>query len=155
MRFNPSLFSRFAPLALVSLLFALTVSAARAAADFKFEVQLVWATTATNSPNPEHKPVEEEVHKKLSELPLKWKHYFEVKSENIRVSKNETREARLSKICRISVRDIDGKNFEFALIGKNEPVLKRTQKLPKGEMLVLGGNAPDATAWLVVLKRIE
>lgn len=154
MRFNLSFFPRFAPLAFVCVMFALTVSGAPAK-DFKFEAQLVWATTATNSPNPEHKPVEEEVQKKLNELPLKWKHYFEVKSENLRVSKNETREAKLSKTCRILVKDIDGKNFEFALIGKDEPVLKRTQKLPKGEMLVLGGNAPDATGWLVVLKRIE
>jgi len=33
--------------------------------------------------------------------------------------------------------------------------VKRKQSLPKGEMLVLGGNAPNSTAWLVALKRIE
>jgi hypothetical protein len=31
--------------------------------------------------------------------------------------------------------------------------LKRTQALPKGETLVLGGNAPNATSWFVVLKQ--
>jgi len=34
-------------------------------------------------------------------------------------------------------------------------VVKRTQALPKGEILVLGGNAPNATAWLIILNRIE
>jgi hypothetical protein len=34
-------------------------------------------------------------------------------------------------------------------------VVRRIQKLPKGEILVFGGNAPNATAWLVILKRIE
>jgi hypothetical protein len=33
--------------------------------------------------------------------------------------------------------------------------VKRTQALPKGEILVLGGNAPNASAWLVILKRID
>jgi hypothetical protein len=27
--------------------------------------------------------------------------------------------------------------------------------LPKGEILVLGGNAPNASAWLVIVKRID
>jgi hypothetical protein len=44
---------------------------------------------------------------------------------------------------------------EVSLVGKGKDVAKRTQKLPKGETLVLGGNAPNATAWLVVLKRLE
>ena len=42
-----------------------------------------------------------------------------------------------------------------ALFGKGKETLRRMQNLPKGEMLVLGGNAPNATGWLVVLKRIE
>jgi hypothetical protein len=32
---------------------------------------------------------------------------------------------------------------------------KQTQPLAKGEMLVLGGNAPNATSWLLILKRLE
>jgi hypothetical protein len=34
-------------------------------------------------------------------------------------------------------------------------VLKRTQTLAEGKTLVLGGNAPDETGWLVVLKRTD
>jgi hypothetical protein len=50
---------------------------------------------------------------------------------------------------------VEGSDFEVSLIGKGEPVLKRTQSLPAADMLVLGGNAPDSNGWLVVLKRIE
>jgi hypothetical protein len=32
---------------------------------------------------------------------------------------------------------------------------KRTQPLGKGEMIVLGGNAPNSTCWLLTLKRLE
>lgn len=123
--------------------------------DFRFEAQLIWATTSDKSPDPNHKPADAEVRKKLDDLPLKWKSYFLVRRENFAVAAAGSSEVTLSDKCKISVKDIDGKNFEVALIGKGESVLKRTQKLPKGEMLVLGGNAPDSTGWLVVLKRIE
>jgi len=53
------------------------------------------------------------------------------------------------------VSNINGTEVEVSLIGKGKEVVKRKQSLPKGEMLVLGGNAPNSTAWLVVLKRIE
>ena len=45
-----------------------------------------------------------------------------------------------------------GHELEVTLIGKGKEVVKRKQSLPKGEMLVLGGNAPNSTAWLVVLE---
>lgn len=61
----------------------------------------------------------------------------------------------MSDQCRIGVADVDGRHVEVSLIGKGEPVLKRIQPLSKGETLVLGGNAPDSTGWLVVLKRVE
>ncbi len=50
---------------------------------------------------------------------------------------------------------LGGAKLEVVLFGKGKETLRRTQTLPKGEMLVLGGNAPNATAWLIVLKRIE
>jgi hypothetical protein len=125
------------------------------AKDLKFEAFLVWATNAEKSPDPDHKPVDAGVRKKLSELPLKWKNYFEVHRELFAVPKGGSEKATLSDKCKIGVTDVDGKHVEVSLIGKGEPVLKRTQPLSKGEMLVLGGNAPDETGWLVVLKRID
>jgi hypothetical protein len=61
----------------------------------------------------------------------------------------------ISEKCQLNVSKISVTEVEVALIGKGKEVVKRKQSLPKGEMLVLGGNAPNSTAWLVVLKRIE
>jgi hypothetical protein len=136
------------------VVFAINAVAAPAK-DFKFEGQLIWATMSDTSPDPAHEPVDDETRKQLSQLPLKWKNYFLVKKVRFSVSEKGSKEVSLSDKCKISVKDLDGKSFEVALVGKGEPVLKRTQKLPKNESLVLGGNAPDSTGWLVLLKRIE
>jgi len=125
------------------------------ARDMKFEAFLVWATNAEKSPDPKHKPVSEEVRKKLQELPLKWNNFFEVNRDKFTVSKGGSEKSTLSDKCKLRVTDVGARQFEVSLIGKGEPVLTRTQPLARGEMLVLGGNAPDETGWLVVLKRIE
>ena len=124
-------------------------------AELRFEAFLIWATNADKSPNPAHKPVTPEVRRKLSGLPLKWKNYFEVNRQQFAVASGGSDRVELSKKCALELRDIDGKHVEISLFGKGEQVLKRTQALPQGEMLVLGGNAPDETGWLVVLKRVE
>ena len=154
MRFKQSSLPRLALLAAACVLLAFATVAAQAK-DLKFEALLVWATNAEKSPDPNHKPIESDVREKLSELPLKWKNYFQVTNKSLSLPKGGVVEVALSEKCKSSVKDIDGKNVEVALIGKGDSVLKRTQALPKGEMLVLGGNAPNSTGWLVVLKRIE
>lgn len=154
MRSRPILPAWCAGLCALGLLLSMPTEAGQAG-DLRFEAILVWATNAEKSPNPDHKPVETEVRRKLHELPLKWKHYFEVSRKQISVSRSGSGKASLSKKCELEVTDVDGEHVEVALIGKGEPVLKRTQALPKGEMLVLGGNAPDETGWLVVLKRTD
>lgn len=149
--FLPAFFRGLRGLVLCSLL-AATVTLA---GDSKFEAQLIWGTNDSKSPDPKHKPVEAEVQKKLSDLPLKWKNYFEVNRKTMEVPQGESTKAVLSEKCTVEVKELDGKKVEVSLVGKGEPVLKRTQPLPKGEILVLGGNAPNATAWLVTLKRTE
>lgn len=125
------------------------------AEDLKFEAFLVWATNAEKSPNPNHKPVNAEVRKKLHELPLKWKNFFEVNRKIITAARGGVGKAGLSPKCTIQVKDLGGTFIQVSLIGRGKRVLKRTQPLPPGEMLVLGGNAPDETGWLVALKRIK
>jgi hypothetical protein len=44
---------------------------------------------------------------------------------------------------------------EITLFGKGVEVMKRTQAFAKDDTVVLGGPAPNSTAWLVFLKRIE
>jgi hypothetical protein len=140
---------------LAILLFLVFAGVAAPAKDLKFDAVLVWATNAEKSPDPGHKPVDEDVRRKLSELPLKWANYFEVNRKGLTVARGGADEVALSDKCKIEVKDIDGKTFEISLIGKGESVLKRIQPLPRKEMLVLGGNAPNSTGWLVVLKRTD
>jgi len=138
----------------VFFLFA-TATARAAAGDMKIEAQLIWATNDKSDPNPEHKPVAPEIREKLKQLPLKWANYFEVNKIALDLSKGESGNAKLSDKCEVTVKNLEGTQVEVALIGKGDPVWKRIQSLPKGEVLVLGGNAPNSTAWLVALKRVK
>ena len=78
------------------------------AADFKFEAQLIWATNDQKSPNPKHKPVEAEVRKKLSDLPLKWKNYFEVNRKTMELARGGSQKVALSEKCTLEIKDVDG-----------------------------------------------
>jgi hypothetical protein len=126
------------------------------AADAKFEAQLIWATNDKKCNDPKLKPVEPEIRGKLSELPLKWENYFEVNRQLCRVHKGGTNSLTLSEKCKVEVKRLGEKKVEVTLHGhKGSVCYTRTQPLPKGEILVLGGNAPNSTAWLVTLKRTE
>ena len=125
------------------------------AAPVKLQVQLIWGTSDNHSPDPTHKPVEREVKMKLKDLPLKWDHYFEVNRKDFEVTASGASKVPLSEKCALEVKSLGGSKLEIVLFGKGKETLRRTQTLAKGEMLVLGGNAPNATAWLIVLKRTE
>jgi hypothetical protein len=125
------------------------------AATLKLQVQLIWGTGDDHSPDPKHKPLESDVKAKLKDLPLKWSNYFEVNRKDFEVPASAATKVPLSEKCELEVKSIGGSKLEIALFGKGKETLRRTQTLAKGEMLVLGGNAPNATAWLIVLKRLE
>jgi len=137
------------------LLFATLPGHSAQTTEFKFETQLIWATNDEKSPNPKHKEAGPEIRKKLQELPLKWKSYFEVNRKQFSVSKGIVTKVAMSEKCGVDVKDSDGKNVEVTLISKGERVWTRKQPLPKGEILILSGNAPDKTAWLITLKRMD
>jgi hypothetical protein len=123
--------------------------------EMKVEAQLVWGTNNKESPDPKHKPVSEEVRKKLLALPLKWTNYFEVNRKLLRIPLASQRKEALSEKCAVEVKYLGKSKVEIVLIGKGEQIEKRTQDFPLSETLVLAGKAPDETAWLVVLKRVE
>jgi hypothetical protein len=126
------------------------------AAGMKFQATLVWGTDDAKPPEgKDYKPVEAEIRKKLKELPLKWANWFEVNRKDATAAPNGLTKVPMSEKCELEVKNLDGSSVEVSLIGKGKEVMKRRQTLPKGEILVLGGNAPNSTAWLVVLKRIE
>jgi len=126
-----------------------------AAADLKLEAQLIWGTNDPKSPDPKHKPAEAAVARKLRSLPFKWANYFEVNRQQFIVSATETRRVVLSKECTISVRQLAAGKVEVTLFGKGRQVTKVSQELPKGEFLVTGGEAPNFTSWLVVLRQVD
>ncbi len=126
------------------------------AAELRLEARLVWGTDDPKPPEGKnYNPVGPEISKKLKELPLKWANYFEVSRRSFGVPPAATKREPVSEKCELVVRNLGNSMVEVSLIGKGKEVMKRSQALPKGEMLVLGGNAPNSTAWLVILKRIE
>jgi len=125
------------------------------AADLKLEAQLIWGTNDPKSPDAGHKPAEPEVRKKLKSLPFKWENYFEVNRLQFAVPKDGARRIAMSKECEILVKNLGNSAVEVSVFGKGERVGKITQALPKGELLVTGGNAPNFTAWFVVLRQTD
>jgi hypothetical protein len=124
--------------------------------DLKLQAFLLWGTDDVKPPEgKDYKPVDLEVRQKLKDLPLKWTNWFEVNRKDFVAPQGTMKEVSMSAKCQLHVRKFIGPEMEVTLIGKGKEVVKRKQSLPKGEMLVLGGNAPNSTAWLVVLKRIE
>ena len=59
----------------------------------------------------------------------------------------------MSDQCEIVVKPIEHQKVELSLRGQGKRVGKVTQKLPPNDMLVVGGNAENFTAWFVVLRR--
>ena len=119
----------------------------------KLEAQLLWGTTNRLSPDPNHKPVEADVLKKLLTLPLKWTNYFVVNHKTVEVSTAAPVKTAMSAKCEFQVKYLGSNTVEVAYFGNGEQQVK--QAMPKGETLVVAGNAPDATSWLVVLRRLE
>ncbi len=126
------------------------------AADMRLQAFLLWGTDDSKPPEGKaYQPVNPDIRQKLKDLPLKWTNWFEVKRVGFEVPQGATREVAISDKCQVKVSKFAGSEVEVSLIGKGKEVMRRKQSLPKGEMLVLGGNAPNSTAWLVVLKRVE
>lgn len=123
------------------------------AADLKLEAQLLWGTDDTKPPPGKNwKPADPAVTKKI---PLKWKNYFEVNRKSFAAKAGEIRKEPMSDKCLIEVKNLDNSNVEVTLFGKGREVMSRKQALPRGEILVLGGNAPNDTAWLVILRHTQ
>ena len=120
----------------------------------KFEVILVWGTNDKQSPDPNHKPVDADIDKELKKL-FKWANYFEVNRKQFELPSTGVTNVPVSEKCQIEVKRLQGSDLEVSYIGKGKPVYKRIVNLPKGEILVYGGNAPNSTSWFVILKRLQ
>ena len=123
-------------------------------AALKFQVQLVWATDDAKPPaGKDYKPVEPAVRKQIKAL--KWKNYFEVRHIDFTVTPGSTKKVAISEKCELDVKDLGNNNVEVVLVGKGKEVARVKQALPKGHILVPAGDAPNETAWLAILKRVD
>jgi hypothetical protein len=141
-------------LAAVLLFPASLVCAAADRSGLNIESQLVWGT---NDPKPDAKlrPVGPKMSARLANSPFKWNHYYEVNRQTNRVKFNEIKPITMSKDCQIRVTNLGDSQVKLDLIGKGQLVNTVTQALPKGELLVVGGNAEDSTAWFVIVRQAD
>lgn len=133
----------------------LPTASARAQSDTAtFEVLLVWGTNDSKT-DPKLKPAGPSLAEKLKKSPFKWDHYFEMHREPLKLKLNEEQTVKMSRNCVISITYLKDDQVKFQLYGKGTLANTVTQALPKGQLLVTGGDAENSTAWFVVLHRVE
>jgi hypothetical protein len=141
--------------AMLAFILLMSLSARAYGGEIKFEAILIWGTNNEKSPDPKLKPVGPKLEAKLKKLPFKWEHYFEVNRETFSIPDGQTKKVKMSEDCDIKVHRLDAEKVEVQLFGKKKLVGNISQKLPKGECLLTGGNATNSTGWFVVLRQID
>ena len=144
----------------VAFAFVLLLSASVRAADetntdLKLEAQLIWGSNDSPARDATNNLVGPKIEKKLKRLPFKWEHYFEVHRENFKAILNEEKTLTMSRNCVIKVMNIGNDQIKFQLVGKGKLVNTVSQSLPKGQLLITGGDAENSTAWFVVLRQVD
>ncbi len=125
---------------------------AATAEEMKIQAILVWATDDAKPPEGKnYKPLDPEIRKRLRAL--KWKNYFEVRRVDFVATTAGTRKVTVSEKCELDVQALGNSTVEVKLFGRGKEVAKVKGVLPRNEILVPGGDAPNETAWLVILKR--
>ena len=122
------------------------------AAERKIVARLIWGTNEDKSPDPKHKPLDADLAKKLREMPLKWKNFFEVNRQVFSINTNSYTNLVMSKQCTIEVKDKGANNVTVKLYGQGKQVNRVDKPLPKGEVLTIGGDAKDNNAWFVTVR---
>src|SRR5215203_5226056 len=151
---TPSLITRrMIRLGFATLAFASAIGAF--GADRKMEARLIWGTNEEKSPNTDHKPLDGELAKKLREMPLKWKNYFEVNRQVFTISTTNYSKVVMSKQCYIEVKDKGANNVTVKLYGQGKQVNRVDKPLPKNEVLTIGGDARDKNAWFITVRPVN
>lgn len=116
------------------------------------EARLIWGTNEDKSPDPTHKPLDGELAKKLRDMPLKWKNFFEVNRQVFTINTNTYSTVVMSKQCSIEVKNKGANNITVKLFGHGKQVNRVDKPLPKGEILTIGGDAKDNNAWFITVR---
>jgi len=122
--------------------------------EMTIEAQLIWGTN-DSKPDPKLKVAGPTLSDKLRHSPFKWDHYFEMHRELIKLRLNEERTVTMSRNCVISVTNLGNDQVKFKLFGKGTLANTVSQALPKGQLLITGGDAENSTAWFVVLRQVD
>src|SRR5256885_7480411 len=138
----------------VVLFFACSCLLRSGSTDLKLRAQLVWGTNNDKPDDPKLKEVDQQVKDKLRGV-FKWKNYFEVNRQSFTVIASAPKKVRMSDLCEIEVQNLGNSSVELKLYGKGKMVVRKTQKIKSGELLVLAGDDKNDTAWFVVLSLAE
>jgi hypothetical protein len=125
-----------------------------ASADLNLQAQLVWGTNKDKPDDPKLKDVDSQVRDKLRGV-FKWKNYFEVNRQKFLVTAAAPKRVKMSDLCEIEVHDLGNSVVEVKLFGEGKMVVRKTQRIKAGELLVLAGDDKDDTAWFVVVSLVE
>lgn len=139
---------------LLALLAAVILPAAQAA-ERQMESRLVWGTNEEKCEDPKVKPLQGDLAKKLKNLPLKFKNYFEVNRQVFAINDKEYTKVEMSKQCYIEVKDKGDPRVTVKLYGEGNFVSRVDKPLPKGETVAIAGNAKDGGAWLVIVQPMD
>lgn len=132
-----------------SLCLLLGVTTAARGAELPMKATLIWGCDEEKPADPKIKPVSPELAKRLRGI-FKWKHYFEVKTENAKVADKGGKQFVLSDKCTVEVKN-NGKTYNAKLYGEKKLLKELDQPIKPGEDLVLAGDDKNMTAWFVIL----
>lgn len=143
--------SRFAVFLLIALTGFNFVSADNQPSEQKFAAVLIWGTDDEKPEDKDLKEVGEDLKEKFRKLPIKWKNYYEVTRKNVTVKVGEPQHFNLGK-CLVKINQTKSEGMDLELIGDGKTVYKGNRSMPTKDILILGGDDKNATAWFVVLK---
>lgn len=140
-------------LILVPLILGATAPAA--AMELELRGQLIWGTNDAKPKDGKCKDIEADLKGRLSRV-FKWKNYFEIKDQVIRVNPGTTQRVRMSEKCELELRLVDDFTLEVKLFGEGrlaKTVRQSVQSLRQGELSILAGDSKEkfGDAWFVVL----
>ncbi|MEO7299396.1 MAG: hypothetical protein ABI042_12575 [Verrucomicrobiota bacterium] len=133
---------------LVLLLGAAKISAAES----KLDVQLVWGSNGESSPDPNLKPLDASLAKKLGMF--KWKKYYQVNRKELVLVDHALQKIRLSPQCQIEVKHLDGSRYEINVFGEGKHVQKITERITSHNPLAIAGDDKNDCAWFILIREL-
>ncbi|MDP6753797.1 MAG: hypothetical protein QGF56_08940, partial [Verrucomicrobiota bacterium] len=80
---------------------------------------------------------------------FKWKHYYELNSEQMNIADAATKSAKLSRAAQIKVTNKKNNKVAVALFCKGKMLVQKNQNLKPGSHMVLAGNSASGSAWFI------